>query len=52
MIVNGEPINLMPIQQVVRWRDKYKGYYEQEKAAERIANGLGHKGNIYTRFSG
>lgn len=37
--------------ELLLWRDKYKGFYEQEIRAERIAAGLSHSGVVQTRFT-
>lgn len=50
-VIGGEVVGKMPIQRLLEFRDKYKNYYEQEKRAERVKNGLGHDGNILVRFS-
>jgi len=50
-IVHGEVIGKMPIQRLLELRDKYLAIWNQEKAAERVADGLGHGSNIYVRFS-
>lgn len=50
IIIGGDTIGKMPIHRLLEWRDKYLAYYAQEKQAERVANELGHDGNIYVRF--
>lgn len=51
ILLGGQTIGMMPIQQVLAWRDKYRMYYEQEQRAEAVKKGLGHSGNIYVRFT-
>jgi len=50
-VIAGEILSKMPIHRVLEFYDKYKALYAQEQAAENIANGLGHSGNVLVRFS-
>jgi hypothetical protein len=50
MMVSGQAINLMSIDKLLMWRDKYKQAYADEQAAERVSNGLGSGKNIFVRF--
>lgn len=48
--IQGRSLSRMPIEELITWRDKYKGYYQAELNAEKAAAGLGTKNRIYTRF--
>ncbi len=50
-VIAGEVLGKMPIHRLLEFYDKYKALYAQEQVAERIANGLGHGGNILVRFN-
>lgn len=50
MPVGGMEIRLIPMTELVRLRDKFLRAYEDEQAAERVANGLGSGKQILTRF--
>ena len=50
-VIAGERIDKMTPAMLLRWRSLYMAEYEMERRAERIANGLGHDGNIYVRFT-
>jgi hypothetical protein len=50
MVVGGEIIKMIPLTEIVRLRDQFKMAYENEQAAERIANGLGTGKQVLVRF--
>jgi hypothetical protein len=51
MVVGGMVVGMMPIHRLLEWYSMYKASYENEQAAERVANGLGTGKNIFVRFS-
>ncbi len=48
--IQGRELWRTPIPDLIVLRDKYRAEYVRETRNERIANGLGHGGNIKTRF--
>ncbi len=48
--IEGVSLSRMPIADLLMFRDRYKTEYAMAKRAERIANGLGHSGNVFVRF--
>lgn len=48
--INGRSLNRTPIADLILLRNDYQALVNREEQAERIAKGLGHKGNIFTRF--
>jgi hypothetical protein len=50
MVVGGQVVGMMPIHRLLEWRDRYRAAYENEQAAERVANGLGSGKQVLVRF--
>lgn len=48
--VEGMSLVRTPVEDLLTLHSKYKTLYAQEKRAERLRNGKGHSGKIYTRF--
>lgn len=49
--INGRSITRMPIEDLIKWRDKYRAEFRRIQQAERIARGEGLGGNqIRVRF--
>lgn len=50
MPFGGRRIDRYPIEDLLKWRDKFKAEYAQEQRAERLEQGLGGRRKILTRF--
>jgi hypothetical protein len=48
--IGDRSVSELTIEECIRWRSVYKHELTRIKRAERVANGLGHKGQIRTRF--
>jgi hypothetical protein len=49
--VEGTTLQRIPIEQLLKLRDRYKQIVLNEEAAERARNGLSASGNIFSRFT-
>lgn len=50
LTLNGRSLTRMPIEELLRWRDKYRAEAKRLRQAERIAQGLGSGNRILVRF--
>ena len=50
LTVEGMTLVRTPLEDLIMLHSKYKSLYAQEKRAEKVRNGKGHSGKIYTRF--
>lgn len=48
--INGRTLQRTPMADLLVLRKQYKWEVQQEEAAERISNGLGHSGRVLVRF--